>query len=534
MRKQTFTYLLGYELICIIFIAYIVSSFLMILGIPINKWVFPLSYFMVTGFTFIYQNHSLKHKNLWILLYPLVIIVSAVFLGKFIWDYSYDGMAYHQVGIHSLMHGWNPFYEKCPIDIIWVDHYAKGMETMSAILATTFGDLESGKAINIIFIIALLLFIYDVVDDYLPHHKQICKITYSLLITFSPVVVCQFLTYYIDFMSYILIVIIAANIYIYEKKDTWLSIIMIGICFAIAISIKFNIAFWCGLELLIYCIYLFIKKQWNRIKKGIVCTLSGAFISIFLLSYNPYITNIKEGYHMLYPILGEGKVDIMTNSTPEKIKELDNISAVMHSLLSRPYNSLKNPEIEYSTKAKIKNALFEAGNIDTRLGGFGFLFPEIFIMCIFTLIYLSIRNHHQFKILLTILSILFISLLALPSGWWARYVPFFYLFPILIFLYTEKQGLSNKYITRILFILLFANISITTLSVTRLAYFSQQNIRHAVSLFNKNTTVHIKSENYGFNYKLLEKGINIIPTDSASYRINIRGPKVYAIENEIK
>lgn len=532
--KQTLKYIIGYELICIIFVAYVISSLLLVFKIPINSWVLPISYLIITGCTYIYQSHYLNQKNIGIFIYPLIIIVSSVVICNTIWDYSYDGMAYHQVGIHSLMNGWNPFYEKCLTNIIWVDHYAKGMETMSAIIAKAFGDIESGKAVNYIFIIALLLIIYDVIDDYLPRHKKFTKTVFSLLITFSPVVVCQFLTYYIDFMSYILIVLITANIYLYEKKESWLSIIMIAICLALAISIKFNIAFWCGLELIIYCIYLVIKKQWNKTQKGIICTISGVFISIFLLSYNPYITNVKEGHHILYPILGEGKVDIMTNSTPDRIKDMDNVSAVIYSLFSRPYNIIKETGTDYSTKTKIKFALYEAGNTDSRLGGFGFLFPEVLIMSLITMIFLFKRKHHQFKYLSIILIGLFLSLLILPSGWWARYVPFFYLFPILIFLYAEKIGLSNKYVTKVLFMLLFTNISITTLSVSRIAYNAQKNIRENINLFNENSSVHLKSENYGFNYKLEKRGINIIPTDSASQRLYVRGPEVFIFESDIK
>ena len=158
--KQTLNYIIGYELICIIFVAYVISSILLMLKIPINSWILPISYLIITGCTYIYQSHYTNPKNIGIFIYPLIIIASSVVICNTIWDYSYDGMAYHQVGIHSLMNGWNPFYEKCPTDIIWVDHYAKGMETMSAIIAKAFGDIESGKAVNFIFIIALLLIIY--------------------------------------------------------------------------------------------------------------------------------------------------------------------------------------------------------------------------------------------------------------------------------------------------------------------------------------------------------------------------------------
>lgn len=532
VMNKTFKYLLGTELLCIFFTAYVITSILLFFGLSIHSWILPLSYIFVACVFFIYAFKTTQKLRFGIFFYPLIFIIISAALGKHIWDYSYDGMAYHQVAIYSLMNGWNPFYEKCPTDIIWVDHYAKGMETMSAIIASTFNNLEVGKSINFIFVISAFLIIYDVLSRFLPNKKRFFLISSSVLIIFSPVVICQFLTFYIDFMSYILIVLITANIYLYEKENTWIYIIMIGICLCFAISIKFNIAFWCGLELLIYCIYLIFKKQWGRIRRGLICTLASTIIGIFVLSYNPYITNLKDGHHILHPIMGQEKVDIMTKSTPYEIKDLNNFSSVIYSLFSRPNNYLK--KVELSRIDKIKSSLIETGNTDSRLGGFGFLFPEILFFSIFSLIVLSRRNSREYKNLLLILSILFISLFILPSGWWARYVPFFYLFPILIFLYIEKWGQINILIKKILFGMLLLNASIITISVTSNAYFANKNIKYNFELLKDNKNIRMKSENYGFNYKLESAGIGIIPTDSAFFELKMNGPKVFLVEQDIE
>ena len=136
--------------------------------------------------------------------------------------------------------------------------------------------------------------------------------------------------------------------------------------------------------------------------------------------------------------------------------------------------------------------------------------------------------------MLLILSILFISLFILPSGWWARYVPFFYLFPILIFLYIEKWGQINILIKKILFGLLLLNASIITISVTSNAYFANKNIKYNFELLKDNKNIRMKSENYGFNYKLESAGIGIIPTDSAFFELKMNGPKVFLVEQDIE
>ena len=59
---------------------------------------------------------------------------------------------------------------------------------------------------------------------------------------------------------------------------------------------------------------------------------------------------------------------------------------------------------------------------------------------------------------LSVLVGLLVSLVILPSGWWARYVAFFYLFPFVMLFYAERFGLKTRF-SRGLHILILSLLS---------------------------------------------------------------------------
>src|ERR1700744_5682044 len=48
--------------------------------------------------------------------------------------------------------------------------------------------------------------------------------------------------------------------------------------------------------------------------------------------YTPYITNLLQGKHILYPVMGEGRVDIMARMTPIALEGHSAIAKLAFSL----------------------------------------------------------------------------------------------------------------------------------------------------------------------------------------------------------
>lgn len=520
-----------YQIGCILFfvpvLAYLMVSVLFLCGGKMRGWIFPASFVLVSLITMT-RSHGFNRKTIFCcILVPLVVIAVSMLISHTVWDYSYDGMAYHQTVIYAMMHGWNPVYARCPIDDIWVNHYAKGMETMAALIATTCQSIESGKAINFIMLSATFCLVSDELFHFLPGARRRKVFGYVLLAVLSPVVIAQIFSYYIDFSMYLFVLIILSQIHRHCRIGGWQPLALMAVILALSISVKFNMAFWISLELLIYCGWLVYRKQWRSVKRGVVLSVIGALVGMFVFSYNPYMTNLHDGHHLLYPLMGEGKIDIMTGNTPEVLKR-DRLSAVMISLLSRPGS--KTDTWRY---IPTKHSLEATMQYDTRLGGFGFLFIEILLFGLFIVFFVRQRTK-PYKVLLLILGVLFLSLLLLPSGWWARYVPFFYLFPIAILFYVEKYGIQYRKLRIIWVVMLTMNAGISLRYVTSLVRFSNNHMRYCLELLDASAPVRINlQKNPGFKYKLQEHGIPYLLDDTASYRLHIV-PEVFVVKTDLQ
>lgn len=124
-----YSIIVSFMLLIFIGSIFIGSSLLFIFKISINKLnilIFPLISILISRYLLIKdkQNISWKFLILTLVLFYLLLIILGV-LNNWIWDYSYDSLAYHQEGVIRLKDGWNPFYESSANVNIWVKHYTK-------------------------------------------------------------------------------------------------------------------------------------------------------------------------------------------------------------------------------------------------------------------------------------------------------------------------------------------------------------------------------------------------------------------------
>lgn len=567
----------------------IINSVLFFVKINITPYNFPISYIGGVILTFIlWKKYNLSKKQMLSLFTTSTIIITiCCTICCYIYDYSYDGQWYHSKSIFYLTHGWNPIYENCPskdnIGQIWVNHYPKGIESIAASIAKTFKNIEAGKGLNLILIISTLCYTFSFFSNYLSNTSVKKNTFYSIIVTFSPVVLCQFLTFYIDWLLYVLIIILFTTLYRIDQKNeiSRQDSFVIACITILALSTKFTYIFWVFIIMTIYAINCTRRKEYKLIITGYKIVFVSSIIGLFITSFNPYITNIIKGYHLLHPLMGEEKIDIMTHNTPDILNTNNRLSAVLTSIFTRPNHGLSETQPTffiddslYSTiilwlnilsvifilsfkkiqEAVLKNKTFlvacllmigvgffyliannanlygfyrnflNSSIVDCRLGGFGSFFIESIILSLG--ITLSIYNYNKrdfFKLLIS-QSILFISLILLPSGWWARYVPFFYLFICVPLFYLEKNKVYwNLKIT--LALLITINILFTSYFVikTSIQYTKKEN--YYLNLLKEKQPVGIRiGTNQGFYFKLIEKEIKIYTSDTASYELDLFPP----------
>lgn len=380
----------------------------------------------------LYGGRSWK-KSLIPAVFVLALQLVTILIAANIYDPSYDGQVYHAATIKYLAQGWNPFYKfilpPCELppmidpDIsIWISHYAKGMEVIEATVVSTTGNLEAGKALNFWFYISLLCVTWVFFGEIDRLRKPGKRVLMTLLACANPVVLSQIFTYYIDYACYTVITIGVMLYYLYLKRKKGLYLFALVLLCFFTPAVKFNTAFWFVLYLLAGAGFIYWLTR--KIDYKAIAWCAVIFVAGFAGGgFNPYITNIIEKNNMLYPLAGEGKIDIITDLTPEFIRYENRWVQVNSSLVSNP-NSFTESGIA-NPLAVSKSGVFEAGSCETRTGGFGIFFFEASILLLI-IFFTLFRRKNWFAVAL-ILLLLYGSLFILPGGFWARYVPFYYL-----------------------------------------------------------------------------------------------------------
>ena len=144
-----------------------------------------------------------------------VCLFASAWFAAQIFDTSYDGMAYHQAGAIAFSLGWNPIYQPHVVGWwldaypssgelgrfianggLWVDHYAKGSWVLGALMHSATGSLNATKWVSPYLSVIAALSVYRGMRDCAIGRHPAAFLSFSA--AFSPVVVAQFGTNYVD------------------------------------------------------------------------------------------------------------------------------------------------------------------------------------------------------------------------------------------------------------------------------------------------------------------------------------------------
>jgi hypothetical protein len=288
--------------------------------------------------------------------------------------------------------------------------------------------------------------------------------------------------------------------------------------------------------LFFYTVYFAVIKKHRLIKQLIAISFISALLVLFV-GFNPYITNTLDHKNPFYPLAGEGKMDIMTGNTPAVLQDKSRGKAVLVSLFSFPDNS--SPSIsdspqyinKYASPSNLfslsKKNIFQIGGSDTRTGGFGLFFTWILVLSVILYCHKSMQKQRMKYTVFLLL--LFGSLFILPDGWWARYVPFFYAFPLIILLYSEHER-SNMYIKwfkNTIYLLLIANIGLQICGAGSRAWVNKKEVDDYINVLSQSTSpIQVNfNGNVGFKIKLDKNKVKYEETlDSSGTELHSNPP----------
>ncbi len=338
----------------------------------------------------------------------LVIWIAGIWLGMNTCDYSWDGIGYHQVTIYALADGWNPiwndYYEGSLS--LWTIHYAKALELIAACIFRLTGEIEAGKALNIVFFVAVFAISLGFIKKNKINKKRglsDCNaVIFALLVAGNPVALCQLMTYYIDYALYyyvVLSIIFSVGIC---KGDNNVYLNIIGLCLVIllAIGTKFNHFFIEGIVMLAVMGWLMISRQYYNARKILIISFLSALVGTFILSFHPYLTNWIYFGNPFYPLMGDDAVNIMDCNTPPLYWG--------HNRFETFFMSIYGP--------------YSIPSFDSRISGFGPFFKVLLTIGLLWIFYSEITQK-QLSVIGYITIMALISCFFFEQSWWARYNP---------------------------------------------------------------------------------------------------------------
>lgn len=530
-----FTMLCGYFLMILVLYSFFqIIKVINLNFINIISIITPISFYLI-----ICKEKTWKTKTIVITIFAILVLLVPFVFNK-TYDETQDGNSYHKSAIAYIKNGWNPLYEKVrdfqetndqvvPMEEgsrvdLWMEHYPKATWIIAAVMYEYTGNIESGKCITFIFNIMLLIILYNCLIKILDK-----KWVYALLLltAINPIVLVQWFSYYVDGLMGILFGIEILLLMMIKPKEK-ISIIP-WMCFAsiaaIMVNIKFTGLLCSGVVAAVYYFYWLWKnrkeKDFIQVFKRITIAFSIVYVmAILLVGANSYVKNTIDHQNPLYPLMGKGKVDIITTMQPKSFQYKSKIEKFFISYFSKSQNALydseptlKFPLMVYHSELSVK------GVPDTRINGFGPLFTAAMILCVIVLGMGLVKLLKQDKekasyFVLPLLSIL-ISMILVGESWWARYVPQVYLVPIItivLILYEKNHFKKEKIIMSLL--LCFAGLVFVNSAIFVQGNWRNLQTFHIISKDIKemknteNLVLRVSTlELYGYYYTLNDNGV---------------------------
>lgn len=527
------SYRAGIALFAFVLALFILASIGFIAKINITKSYFYIA--LIISLACLLKGNP--HKLLSIVAYSAFFAV-AVFVALYFYDYSWDGRAYHQIGIYYLAHNWNPIYlqmEEVPhlsqflSHQIWVEHYLKFAEITQACIYRAFGNIESGKAINYLFAFGAFCYGIAVLGRFKNINLAII-ILLVFLVVFSPVVMAQIGTYYIDALLGVAIAFVLFAMLDLDSAPNVKKYAIFSLALLATASIKLTGIAYAGIIGIAYLCYKIYCKDFKS-AKFIFASGAIALALIVICNINPLVTNQLQHGHFGYPLMGKDKIDIITSQQPQNFKDNNAFEKLTKSLFGKTQNigqngtsALKIPFIKYSDEG--------LGDTDTRVGGFGYFFSGIILLC-FAMVVINFRRFCDKKFIFYFGTI-FGSVIINPEMWWARYVPQMWLLPfiVIIFSYFILLNKSLQILRKsIIFFLLLSFIFTANLPLNT-SYKNTINVQLANLCVDEKIYIYLPiGMEKSFGIKLLERGYDIEIIDKSTFECLSKEIAFYPLAN---
>ena len=491
-------------LLSFVFFNLLIATIFFIFNISIQSW-----YAIVSGIlagvlvTFMMKRGGFLNWKLVFgaVIAPIVMIIGLTFVNGKVYDSTHDGNNYHKLTIGMMMDGWNPLYETIsefddrtgnPIELDgetfhWGDYYAKASHIFAANIGMITGSVESGKVFNDISVVVVFL-LFMTVCLYC-NKTWIFSILFSSIAVTAPTISGQFLTNYVDILVYLYMFALASIFfafeYLKEYKKEFLIVFFVTI--VVLINIKFSSFAYAGILCVVYYIwYIYRYRKDPKFSKRFFkfFSITGAvavIVGVFVVGLSVYPRNFITHGHPFYPLMGEGKRDIMTMNSPDYFKEKNNLERFIIATFSEMDNisEASGLEAKYKVPFSITEEEFKyLGYSDLRISGNGMFFSGILIVSVIILLIFARRlfldNRNLFMLVILPIAMTTVMIFVMSDVWWPRYFPqlYFIIFAALITINEYMNTFARVALYVLIGLILVNNIMYLSAAVEKAFLFS--------------------------------------------------------------
>ncbi|GMO62331.1 MAG: hypothetical protein Ta2A_08870 [Treponemataceae bacterium] len=425
-RFQVMTELQPVLLILFVFIVYLLKNILFLFNIVGHEYLILFIVIIIHCISvwLIYGKEKTKKELIVSIAISYGILLLTLFLSMAVYDYSYDGQAYHQPGVMKLRDGWNPLQGFLQPDNSlwrWVNHYPKFTEMYGSFFSAITNTIEAGKSYTILFYMISFSYTLRFISRYQKRGSIVFCL--ALIFTANPVVFGQMFTYYVDGVLGLCIILLVFSLLDFESTKKYRYLLMAIALSIFSINIKMT-GFVAGLVLIAFLIRQICIKNFKNVFPLAIAGFIVLIVSVVFIGYNPYVLNFSTHGHPFWPLYGENAVDIINRNTPEylvgkhPVEKFISLFLLEANWKNTPFSPLKLISIANHAR------------YDFPIGGFGVFFIELWIGCLLML-FLSIRKTgiSQFKSVLFPVFLLLGLVIITPENWRARYIPYFWYVP---------------------------------------------------------------------------------------------------------
>jgi hypothetical protein len=458
--------LLGSIIIFFIFSILLITSILFVFGFPVSVFQFfcGISATIIFGWLGIhlyFKQYIFKLFGILLVSVLLIMLASIYCSGKF-YDIWCDGQAIHQEAIIQLANGWNPVHQQLSQQVNnskWINPYPKALPIYAATLYKITGRIEQSKAFNFLLIAASFFLSFSALLCF-KQIKPFMAFALACLFSLNPVAVYQSLSFYVDGQMSSLLCSFASLIVLLFVRSDSLIIVTLIMCIIMILNIKLTGFAYMFVFMIGIGGFLFLNKQRKLGLKILKISLISFLLGIFLVGFNPYITNMMHFGNPFYPIAGVNKLDVAHEYLPQGFRVMNRFEKLFLSLFSKSENIGGSEKVSLKWPFTVSETeLITFVGADTRVGGFGPLFSGALIVTLVVILISALFDIRKTKIALGVISLLAVSIFINPEAWWVRYVPQLWMIPLVaVILSLHLLHKSLYYLGRLLVFILLINV----------------------------------------------------------------------------